>query len=219
MSEQIIARKFGFEVSLPPDIEGPGAFVSSPTPPQRVKTVSEHIPTFAHVDHSDTWTEYSGTAGPYDKLSTLTLDFYWMSISTMVTEDDTQKSSMDLTYGIDITDSVVDSFTRSIGAEGGAEGKGLSMKLSASLSETHTEEHSVTVSKVKSQHYDFQCPPHTTKQTWQLFATFTHTEHLPPIDLGMSIDWWEPPYNPTNPKSPPTLTIPTEVTVSRTFPR
>jgi hypothetical protein len=138
----------------------------------------------------------------------------------MSAQAEPQNATKTITQGVNLTDTETDSFTKSIGAEGGAAGKGLSLKLSASLSQTHTEEHSISISNQTTVERSFHCPAHTTVQVWQLVAIFTHQELIPgDIDVGFSIDWWEPPYNPGDPPgSPRVLRIPTEMTVSKSFP-
>jgi len=133
----------------------------------------------------------------------------------MTTQGQPEKHEVSFTQGNVTTDTDTTSFTQSLGAEGGAEGKGLSLKLSASLSQTDTHEHSVSISGSTTETLNFECAAHQTIQVWQLIATFSHTEAIPPFDTGHSIDNFDPPYYPGT----RTLIVRTPRWIMNTFPR
>lgn len=193
MSGTNTGQMYGFDIPNPPEIPGRGQFINTPTPPMRAITVSEHISTNAIWDHDSGLTHYWGNHW-LDKVSIFTLDFQWESVADLKAEDTPIAQEVTVTEGNVTTDTDTTSFTKSIGAEGGGEGKGLSLKVSASLSKTTTQEHSVSISQAVETKRTFECAANHTLQAWQLVATFSHTETIPPFDTGHSIDRFDPPY-------------------------
>lgn len=194
MSETDIGRMYGFDVPNPPDIYGQGQFVSSPTPPLRATTITKNVSTNAIWDHDSGLTNYWGNHWVH-VLKILTLDFHWESIADLSAQAESEHHQVQFTHGNATSDTDTTSFSQSIGAEGGGEGKGLSLKLSASLTKTETHQHNLTISDSITEVLEFNCAAHETIQVWQLIATFTHNESVPPFDTGHSIDTWDPPFH------------------------
>ena len=183
MSETGTGKMYGFDIPNPPNILDHGQFISTPTTSIRVADRREIINTLGKWDHHSGFMDSNHYWGSItlQKASIITLDFHWESLCDMVAESVPQDRENKVTEGIVTTDSETHSFTKSIGAEVGGEGKGLSGKLSASLSQTDSTEHSVSISKGKTNTRIFHCPKNTTIQVWQLIATFSHTETIPPF--------------------------------------
>jgi len=210
-----VGKIYGFDVPNPPDIYGPGAFASSPSAPFVAANVTRHVPTDATARWSSGLFERTDhtVAVRVDKVVTDSVMFHWEATSEMQCDDEGRAYDEEITSGVSSTDSETHSFTQSVGAKGGGEGDGMSFEISGSLSQTDATAHSITIDRTDKTTCHFKCEAHETKQVWQLVATFTHTETLPPIDLGHSIDSWNPvPYPGTQ-----TLTVRTKRSVDRSF--
>jgi hypothetical protein len=206
---------YGFGFDNPLEITGPGQFVSAP-PKKRVTTVTKYVNTTAHIDHdTNIFTHCGPWDGHYTKVCIMSLDFHWESLKDLKAE----KVPIDVKYtwqhGLTTTDIHKRAMSRTLGAEGGGEAKGLSLKLSASITETNSSEHMVAITDQKTEEFEYTCPANTTMQLWQLVATFTYNEVLHQPDVGCSIDYYIPPYQPGTRM----LVVPTSRLLFNTFPR